>query len=195
MNDYPLFNPVLGMFDRLSGSRAAVPCLPMLGFWSPDRQEQQKNLRQNLGHSKNMTNRRMGGVILCLTCLLSLTAGGCYWLKYNKLMRTHVELLLAMADKMTVLLEDERLITPTMMNEFTYPLERARDFVRIVKGRYAELQSLQTFEKMLDVYAGMVQQVDRLRVLKGELAPLRKQIIVLREWAQRVEAAIVEEEE
>ena len=69
-------------------------------------------------------------------------------------------------------------------------LKRAQDFVRIVKARYAELQSLQTFEKMLDVYADIVQQGDRLRVLKGDLTPLREQIIILREWAQRVEAGV-----
>lgn len=136
----------------------------------------------------------MGGLIVCLAFLLSLTAGGCYWLKYNKLMRTHVELLLAMSDKMVSLLEDERPMTPKMMDEFTYPLERAQDFVRIVKGRYSELQSLQTFEKMLNVYADIVQRGDRLRVLKGDLRPLQEQIIILREWAQRVEAALVEEE-
>lgn len=137
----------------------------------------------------------MGAVILCLIFLLNLSAGGCYWLKYNKLMRTHVELLLAMADKLINVLEDERPMTPKMMDEFIYPLERARDFVRIVKGRYAERKSLQTFEKMLDVYADIIEQGDRVRVLKGDLTPLRKQKVVLREWAGRVEGALVEEEQ
>ena len=170
----------------------------MLGFCSPDRQGLHKNLDQNLGQgksSKSLMIRKIGGVLGCLVFLLNLSAGGCYWLKYHKLMRTHVELLLAMADKMTSLLEEKRPITPKMMDEFTYPLERAQDFVRIVKGRYAQRKSLQTFEKMLDVYAHIIEQGDRLRVLKGELGPLREKIVALQEWGRRVEAALVEEEQ
>lgn len=120
--------------------------------------------------------------------------GGCYWLKYNKLMRTHVELLLSMAGKASSLLEDQRAITPTMMNEFTYPLERAEDFVRIVKGYYAERKSLRAFEDMLVVYTPLVQEVDRLRAMQGDLSSFRERVRILREHAERVEAALVEEE-
>lgn len=150
--------------------------------------------RQDLRH-----NRRTNGwgTVQCLFFVflsLSLTLSGCYWLKYNKLMRTHVELLLAMADKVSGLLEDQRPITPTMMNEFTYPLERAEDFVRIVKRYYAGRKSLHVFEGMLAVYTPLVQEADRLRLLQGDLGGFQKRVRMLREHAERVEAALVEEE-
>ncbi len=158
----------------------------MLGSGSLNRQDLRHNRRTN-----------SWGTVQCLFFVflsLSLTLSGCYWLKYNKLMRTHVELLLAMADKVSGLLEDQRPITPTMMNEFTYPLERAEDFVRIVKRYYAGRKSLHVFEGMLAVYTPLVQEADRLRLLQGDLGGFQKRVRMLREHAERVEAALVEEE-
>lgn len=99
-----------------------------------------------------------------------------------------------MSDKVSGLLEDQRRITPTMMNEFTYPLERAEDFVRIVKRYYAGRKSLQTFEEMLAVYTPLVQEADRLRILQGDLSGFQERVRLLQEHAERVEAALVEEE-
>ncbi len=125
--------------------------------------------------------------------VVCISLSGCYWLKYPKLMRTHVELLLAMTDKMGSFLEDGRVITPGMMNEFVYPLERAQDFVPIVKRFYAGRTSLQRFEHLLAVYAALVKETERLRVLKGDLTEFHERAELLREWAERVEAALVEE--
>lgn len=185
MNKYPLFDPVLGIFDRLGGNRTATYS-PMLGFVSLRRQDLQHNRRTNTW--------RPVRCLLFVFLSLSLTLNGCYWLKYNKLMRTHVELLLAMAGKVNGLLEDQHPITPTMMNEFTYPLERAEDFVRIVKRYYAERKSLQTFESMLAVYTPLVQEADRLRLSQGDLEGFRGRLRALQEHAEWVEAALVEEE-
>ena len=181
MNKYPLFDPVLGLFDRL-GHTQSVDLLPMLGSAFRNRQD----LRHNCRH-KN------AAIVACLL-VLCVSLSGCYWLKYTKLMRTHVELLLAMTDKMGSFLEDGRAITPRMMNEFMYPLERAQDFARIVKRFYAGRTSLQRFENLLAVYADLVQETERLRVLKGALTGFRERAELLQEWARRVEAALVEEE-
>jgi hypothetical protein len=186
MNKYPLFDPVLGIFDRLGDSPHCATPFPMLGSGSLDRQDLQHNRRTN--------SWRPVRCLFFVFLSLSLTLSGCYWLKYNKLMRTHVELLLAMSDKVSGLLEDQRRITPTMMNEFTYPLERAEDFVRIVKRYYAGRKSLQTFEEMLAVYTPLVQEADRLRILQGDLSGFQERVRLLQEHAERVEAALVEEE-
>lgn len=185
MNKYLLFDPVPGIFDRPDDSRTTTP-LPMLGSVSLNRQDLQPNRRTN--------GWRPVQCLFLVFLTLSLTLSGCYWLKYNKLMRTHVELLLAMADKVSSLLEDERPISPTMMNEFTYPLERAEDFVRIVKRYYAGRKSLQTFEEMLAMYTPLVQEADRLRLRQGDLAGFQERVRMLQEHAKRVEAALVEEE-
>jgi hypothetical protein len=125
---------------------------------------------------------------------LSLLLGGCYWLKYGKLMRTHIDLLLSMAKKMGDLLEDRRTITPSMLDEFTYPLERARDFVRIVSPRYGERRSLQAFSHFLDAYAQLVQETERLRGESTDAGGFREGVAVLREQGEHVKAILAEEE-
>jgi hypothetical protein len=154
----------------------------MLGFPSPDRQAQQGYWRHN--HC----------IATFAILLFSLAIGGCYWLKYGKLMRTHVDLLLSMADKMTHLLEDGRTVTPTMMNEFSYPLDRARDFVRIVHPRYAEHKSLQAFCPFLDAYEALVHDMDRLRLLNEKnVNGFRQKVEALKAQGKRVKAVLVEE--
>ncbi len=130
-------------------------------------------------------------ILLCL--MLPWSLGGCYWLKYEKLMHTHIELMQAMTDKMSRLLEDNDAMTPTMMGEFLYPLERARDFSRIVAGRYADRPSLTAFNRLLDVYESLVTEADRLRIQPGSLDHFQSRTQSLRDQATRVEALLAAE--
>ncbi len=79
---------------------------------------------------------------------------GCYYRKYDPLVRTHVELMLAMAAKRRDLAVPEGV--PPNPSEFSYPLERARDFVRIVRGRFGERASYRSFEAFLERYAAFL---------------------------------------
>lgn len=199
MDGYPLFGPVLGLFDRL-GHAQSSELRSMLGSAFRGRQDR---LRVNVS-SKPLKNvdpfplwrnwRRARVALVACVVAVGVSLSGCYWIKYTKLMRTHVELLLDMTDKMGSFLEDGRAITPRMMNEFLYPLERARDFARIVKRFYEGRTSLQRFERLLDVYADLLEETERLRVLKGDLAGFRERAALVREWAGRVETALVAEE-
>lgn len=196
MDGYPLFGPVLGLFDRL-GHAQSSDLRPMLGSAFRGRQDQ---VRVNVS-SKPMKNvdtfalwRRTRVALVACVVVAGVSLGGCYWIKYTKLMRTHVELLLDMTDKMGSFLEDDRAMTPRMMNEFLYPLERARDFVRIVKRFYEGRTSLEQFERLLAVYADLLEETERLRVLKGDLAGFRERAALVQEWAGRVEAALAAEE-
>jgi hypothetical protein len=154
----------------------------MLGFPSPDRQARQ-------GRWRHRPRVAVLGVLL-----FPLAVGGCYWLKYGKLMRTHVDLLISMADKMTHLLEDGRAVTPTMMNEFSYPLDRARDFVRIVHPRYVERKSLQAFGPFLDAYEVLVHDMDRLRLQhEKDVNGFRHRVEAVKAQGERVKAILVEE--
>ena len=196
MDGYPLFGPVLGLFDRL-GHAQSSDLRPMLGSALRGRQDQ---VRVNVSseHPKNVDTfalwRRARVALVACVLVAGVSLGGCYWIKYTKLMRTHVELLLAMTDKMGSFLEDDRAMTPRMMNEFLYPLERARDFVRIVRRFYEGRTSLEQFERLLAVYADLLEEAERLRVLKGDLAGFRERAALVREWAGRVEAALAAEE-
>ena len=134
---------------------------------------------------------RLRGLIPLL--ILPLTLGGCYWLKYEKLMHTHIELMLSMTNKMSRLLGENDPITPTMMNEFLYPLERARDFARIVAKRYTDRPSLAAFHQLLDIYEGIVTEVDRLRLQPGNLDDFQARAQALRDQVTQVERALSSE--
>ena len=131
--------------------------------------------------------------------LLSGSLHGCYWLKYEKLMRTHVELMLSLSEKLTRRIEasaaasDAGTLSPVMMNEFFYPLERARDFVRIVAPRYAERDSLAAFTQMLERYERVVREADRLRVQPGPLDDFHLFRQAFREQAIHVETVLAAE--
>jgi hypothetical protein len=149
----------------------------MLGSLSPHRQARRKG--------------EWYYIVPLLLFLLGLS--GCYWLKYGKLMRTHVDLLLSMSKKMSDLLEDHRTITPNTMDEFSYPLERARDFVRIVSSRYAGRQSLQAFTRFLDTYAELLKEIDQLRMQDGDTTAFHEKLTTLRERGEQVKTTLREE--
>jgi hypothetical protein len=92
---------------------------------------------------------------------------------------------------MSDLLEDHRTIS---MEEFTYPLDRARDFVRIVSSRYAERRSLQAFSRFLDAYAELVKEIDRLRGQSADITGFRERVAALREQGEQVKTILAEEE-
>lgn len=156
-------------------------CTTMLGRWFPNRQARPSARRPLL---------RVG---ILLGLVLQCSLGGCYWLKYEKLMHTHVQLMSAMTDKMNRIQEDNDTLTPVMMNEFLYPLERARDFSRIVAQRYADRPSLAAFDRLLDLYKSLVTEADRLRVQPGSLDHFRSQTQAVRDQAARVETLLAAE--
>ncbi len=128
--------------------------------------------------------------------LLVFGPSGCYWLRYEKLMQTHLSLLLAMAHKMVDLLEHQTPIPPAAMAEFTYPLVRARDFARIAAQRYQNRPSLQAFSRFLDTYEALVQEVDRLRLKTASsppLTPLKGLIHTLHQKARKINHLLEEE--
>ncbi|MCS6926232.1 MAG: hypothetical protein NZ578_10085 [Candidatus Binatia bacterium] len=110
-------------------------------------------------------------------------------------MRTHVDLLTSMAKKARDVCEDQRPITPALVQEMTYPLQRARDFVRIVRPRYATRHSLRAFTDFLDTYAALVSEADRLRILRHQPVELFARVQALQQQGERVKAILAEEEQ
>ena len=153
----------------------------MLGRWFPNRQ------------ARLLAPQELVRVSILLCLILPWSLGGCYWLKYEKLMHTHIELMRAMTDKMSRLLEDKAAVTPSTLNEFLYPLERARDFSRIVAQHYAERPSLSAFNRLLDVYESLITEADRLRLQSGSLDGFRSRAQSLRDQAAQVEALLAAE--
>lgn len=134
-------------------------------------------------------------MVSLVVLFLPFWANGCYWWKYGKLMRTHVDLLTAMAKKARDVCEDQRPITPALVQEMTYPLQRARDFVRIVRPRYAQRRSLHAFTDFLDTYAALVSEADRLRIVRHPPVELFARVQALQQQGEQVKAILAEEEQ
>lgn len=92
-----------------------------------------------------------------------LSLAGCYWLRYDALARTHVDLLRGMAEKLEDLTNRDG-TPPAALAEYRYPLERARDFARIVAGRAAGRASLGALGALCDAYEDVLVAADALRV-------------------------------
>lgn len=122
--------------------------------------------------------RGAAGALVCL-----LLVAGCYYLRYDALVRTHVDLMIALAEKRHDLHAAET--PPRHLAEFRYPLERARDFARIVGGRFGERDSFRRFTEFLDAYeAGLGVE---------EREELAKSLVELRRHREAVFAALDQE--
>jgi hypothetical protein len=101
-------------------------------------------------------------LLIALTLILG-SCSGCYWQKYDKIVRTHVEVLTGMAGKMDDVSARPGGVRPEELVELRYPLTRARDFARIVGGRFGQEESYRRFAALLDRYQGLLATVERIR--------------------------------
>jgi len=106
--------------------------------------------------------------LLVIAVAASLIASGCFSRRYPRLMEAHLEVLSLYAGKLVALAEDERTIPIQDWGEFTYPLDRARDFARVATMHYPERASLASFRIALDAYGALVADP---AVLSGADAP------------------------
>jgi hypothetical protein len=95
--------------------------------------------------------------------LLVLLAG-CFWHSYGSLAATHVDLLVAMANKGSDLVSNGRFGAENMP-ELTYPLERAEAFAHTARARAGNQPpaSLPAFEELLARYRAFVDALDQIR--------------------------------
>ena len=88
--------------------------------------------------------------------LAALVATGCFARRYPGLMEKHLEVLGLYAGKLQALAQDEHTVPAQDWGEFTYPLERAREFARVAESRYPDRASLEAFLAALDAYGALV---------------------------------------
>jgi hypothetical protein len=118
-------------------------------------------------------------------------AAGCYWLKYDRLARTHVDLLAAMAEKLGDVTRDHGR-PPAGLAEYRYPLERARDFTRIAARRFEGRASLAALRRLCADYEAALAAAERLRAQPpgAGLAALAEALDGVRERAREARAAL-----
>ncbi len=126
--------------------------------------------------------------------VLLACATGCYWQRYPRLVETHLSVLLDFGRKLEALAIDRRPVAPERWGEFTYPLERARDFSRIAAKRYPGRESLLAFDQATGRYAELVADP---RLLDGPDAPVEvaRRLAALREAAKRTRELLAREQE
>jgi len=99
-----------------------------------------------------------------IAVLLVIAGAGCFWRSYAPRLRTHTELMVAIARKGVDLVRSGRL-TAENMPELTYPLERAEAFARIARARAgaAAPPSLAAFDTLIARYRAFVDALDSTR--------------------------------
>lgn len=125
--------------------------------------------------------------------LAAVALVGCYWQRYPRLIETHLALLLDYATKLQILADDHRPVPPEAWGEFTYPLERARDFSRIVAQRFPGRRSLALFDQAVAQYAELVASPDIL-TRPDAAADIARRVAELRQLAEATRGALAEEE-
>jgi hypothetical protein len=139
-----------------------------------------------------MGSRLRAGTAALLIGGALLGAAGCYWLRYDKLARTHVDLLLAMTEKLDdVTRGDGRPPAPT--EEYRYPLERARDFIRIAARHRADRRSLAALGALCDAYEDLLTAAERMRAAPrgaGDARAFDAAVAAVRERGGRARSAL-----
>jgi hypothetical protein len=128
---------------------------------------------------------------LRLTCVIAVLVAGCYWLRYHDLVETHCELLEDLS--VATLAQVEALpprIAPGDVERLRYPLQRAREFIRIAEQRHAGSASLAELTGLVGAYEALLDAVERLRVGMTDAAPIPPLVADVRARAERVRAAV-----
>ena len=95
--------------------------------------------------------------VKAIAVVLAIAGGGCFWRSYAPRLRTHSELMMAMARKGVDLVRGDRL-TAENMPELTYPLERAEAFARSAHLRAGDAPppSLAAFDTLIARYRALI---------------------------------------
>ncbi len=102
--------------------------------------------------------------VKAIACLVAALLAGCFWRSYAPRLRTHAEVMVAIARKAADLVGAGR-FTAESMPELTYPLERATAFARQARERSggAPPASLAAFETLIARYRHFIDALDRVR--------------------------------
>jgi hypothetical protein len=97
-----------------------------------------------------------------LALSLLLLAPACLWRSYAGVMRVHLDVLSAMADKAAYNAQIGRRPTSNDVTELIYPLQRARQFAYQYRAS-AQRESFASFVAALDRYQALVDAIDAAR--------------------------------
>lgn len=133
-----------------------------------------------------------GRALLCAA--IAVASIGCYWLRYHDLVLTHTDLLEDLAAATLPQLESAPgEISPRDIERLRYPLERARQFVDLAGKRFEDSPARAALREMTDDYAGLVEELERIRAGSGDPAAAIAAVAAVRTAGARVREAVVGE--
>jgi hypothetical protein len=107
--------------------------------------------------------------LLALVCVCAVAVGGCYWLRYQEMLSTHMEVMVSFANDGCDLLSlarsaPDRGLSNADIARMRYPYTRASDLARVAHRRWPQRLSLQRFETLVETYGRLIEDLDRARV-------------------------------
>ncbi|HZR82488.1 MAG TPA: hypothetical protein VFD92_15445 [Candidatus Binatia bacterium] len=142
--------------------------------------------------STGTVKARVPTIAIALGLAAATLLSGCYWRRYPKLVETHLTVLLEFAAKLQALADDRETVPAERWGEFTYPLERARDFSRIAARRFADRRSLASFDRTVEAYADLVAD-PRILERSDAAAEVARRVVELRTLADQTRADLARE--
>lgn len=136
--------------------------------------------------------------VKAIACVAAAMMAGCAWNGSAARLRTHAEVMVAIARKAVDLVGAGR-FTAESMPELTYPLERATALARQLRARRSPdvPPSLVAFDGLVERYRMLIDAVDRTRRERrgtDAIAVLAVPLRQVEEAAAEVEAALRREE-
>jgi hypothetical protein len=108
--------------------------------------------------------RRATALCTALVTAVVASAGGCAWLRWRELARTHVDLLERMAtDAADTFSARPQELRPADIERMRYPLSRAREFAASSRSRFEDAEWVTRFDRLLTDYDALVGWLDRAR--------------------------------
>ena len=116
-----------------------------------------------LGTSTYMVKKLNSPVpaIFLVSALLAMS--GCYLLRYEAVMETHLTLVEQYSSKLQYMADNGFEVSGGDWVEFEYPGERAEEFRRIVQESFPDRKSLQAFGETLALYQRLTDDPEILR--------------------------------
>jgi len=108
--------------------------------------------------------KKLNSLVPALFLLSSLLAmSGCYLLRYEAVMETHLTLMEQYSTKLQYMADNGFEVSGGDWVEFEYPGERAEEFHRIVQESFPERKSLEAFGETLVLYQALTENPEILR--------------------------------
>ncbi len=107
--------------------------------------------------------RALHVILICAVVASAVASPGCYWLRYEEIAATHVDLMERLAiDQRDLMAEAGEPADASDLKRLRYPLARALRFLDIVGGRRPDSVVLARLETVTEAYERFVEHLEAM---------------------------------